>query len=416
MRALVPGRHVGVALQRVGEAGVLGDGPVPQVQFLGMGVGQVPAVERRHILYQRALHRQCRGYDRLGLLVEIDQLGVATGLVVGDPGVGPDVLVVADEVTVGVGRQGRLARARQPEQDGAVAAGADVGRAVHRELALARLHEVHDREHGLLVDAAVVGPAQRQGQSTLHVDDHRPRRESAVTVGAAAERRNVQKRPSVLAMTLGTVEAGWQHDIAVVGVGGVLAHEPARLGEVGVGAAVHVGHVEPGPPLVQVGHDPVHQRVERGCVEPSEAVLPPHVVADRGTVDAEGVVHRTPRAGRIRVEDEGAVGSQGGGVGLVVVVGPPGTHPTPVAADRGREQLVLGKAVADVDTRQSQGRCELGRGIDLRRHVDRRHRIDDRCRIDRWGYRGRCHRRSDSLVIRARRDGSVARTAHLVRL
>ena len=169
-----------------------------EVEFLGIGLFDGLARQRRHVLDEGALHRHRRGDDRLVVFVEIDELGVAAILEVGDAAFGPDVLVVADQQSVGVGRQGGLAGAGETEQDGGVAVGADVGRAVHRQLALGGEHEVHQREHRLLVDAAVVGLAEHQRDPVLDVDDDGPLGEGAVALGVAVERRHVDQRPAGL--------------------------------------------------------------------------------------------------------------------------------------------------------------------------------------------------------------------------
>ena len=59
---------------------------------------------------------------RLGVGRETDRLGVAAALEVEDPLVAPTVLVVPDQQPLGIGRERRLARAREPEEDGNVSA------------------------------------------------------------------------------------------------------------------------------------------------------------------------------------------------------------------------------------------------------------------------------------------------------
>jgi hypothetical protein len=56
----------------------------------------------------------------LGRLRETDRLRVAAALEVEDAIVAPAVLVVADQQPFGIGRERRLARAREPEEDGDV--------------------------------------------------------------------------------------------------------------------------------------------------------------------------------------------------------------------------------------------------------------------------------------------------------
>ena len=58
----------------------------------------------------------------LGLVLraQADDLGVAPALDVEDPHVGPPVLVVADEMALGVGGEGGLPRAGEAEEEGRV--------------------------------------------------------------------------------------------------------------------------------------------------------------------------------------------------------------------------------------------------------------------------------------------------------
>ena len=50
---------------------------------------------------------------RLGLLIEVDELGVTTVLQVGNPASGPTRLVVADEPPIRIRGQGRFTGARE---------------------------------------------------------------------------------------------------------------------------------------------------------------------------------------------------------------------------------------------------------------------------------------------------------------
>ena len=89
-------------------------------------------------------------------LVEVDNLGIATTFVVEYAFVVPSVLVVADQLTLRVSRQGSLTCTGQTEEDGSVSAfHVGVGRAVHGSDAAQRVQVVHDREDTLLHFTAV---------------------------------------------------------------------------------------------------------------------------------------------------------------------------------------------------------------------------------------------------------------------
>ena len=93
---------------------------------------------------------------------EADRLRVAAALDVEDAAVAPAVLVVADQRALRVGRQRRLAGAREAEEDRDAAVVADVRRAVHREDALERQPVVHHGEDRLLDLAGVERAADQQ--------------------------------------------------------------------------------------------------------------------------------------------------------------------------------------------------------------------------------------------------------------
>jgi hypothetical protein len=147
---------VGDVLDGVGTSGVLGD---RDIVVVGNSVGGVvdDVLEDRSVL---------DGTVDLGLPLggQVDGLGVTSSLDVEDTGVGPDVLVVTDQETVGVGREGSLSSSRKTEEKGdftllSVGTGVGlVGTRVQGELAeLDGLKVVHDREDTLLHFTGVLG-------------------------------------------------------------------------------------------------------------------------------------------------------------------------------------------------------------------------------------------------------------------
>jgi len=114
------------------------------------------------------------------------------------------VLVVADQHTIGVGRQRGLSRAREAEENGGVAAFADVGRAMHRHRVAQRQQVVHDGEHGLL-DLAAVGRPADEDQFAREIDDDECLRARAVAFGDGEEVARVNDRE----LGLESVEFAW---------------------------------------------------------------------------------------------------------------------------------------------------------------------------------------------------------------
>ena len=92
---------------RIGAARVLRDA----------GVGEVDgAVLFEHDVLEHGAEAQRLEDVRLALRRQVDRLRVTPAFDVEDPLVAPAVLVVADEVTLGIGRERRLASAAQTEE------------------------------------------------------------------------------------------------------------------------------------------------------------------------------------------------------------------------------------------------------------------------------------------------------------
>ncbi len=92
------------------------------------------------------------------------------------------MLVVANQMPLGVGGKRRLAGARKPEEDGDIAVGADVGRAVHGEHALQRQQEIQDGKDRLLDFAGIAGAADDR-QPFAEIDNDEGFRTRAVHHG-----------------------------------------------------------------------------------------------------------------------------------------------------------------------------------------------------------------------------------------
>jgi hypothetical protein len=92
---------------------------------------------------------------RLGVGRQANHLRVAAALHVEDASVAPAVLVVTDERALRIGRERRLAGAREPEEDGSAPVRADVRGAMHWQDALERQAVVHHGEDRLLDLAGV---------------------------------------------------------------------------------------------------------------------------------------------------------------------------------------------------------------------------------------------------------------------
>lgn len=141
---------VGDVLDGVGAAGVLGEGRVIVVDDTGLGV-EDDVLEDGTVTDSTV---------NIGLLLgrETDGLGVAATLDVEDTAVGPAVLVVTDQGTVGVSREGGLASAGKTEEESDVAVLALVGGGVQGEDVVLDGHFVEENgEDTLLHLTSVLG-------------------------------------------------------------------------------------------------------------------------------------------------------------------------------------------------------------------------------------------------------------------
>ena len=86
-----------------------------------------------------------------------DALGITAALDVEHAVVRPSVLIIADQLSLRIGREAGLTGAAQAEEQGCVAARADIRRAVHALHAFQRKKEVHDREDRFLELSCVPG-------------------------------------------------------------------------------------------------------------------------------------------------------------------------------------------------------------------------------------------------------------------
>ncbi len=175
-------RRIGDEVDRIGAAAILGQAVVVQVELARDRV--------HHDILQHGAEPLGRREDfRFRLGRQADHLGIAAALEIEDRRVRPAMLVVADQRAAGIGRQGRLARARQAEEHRRRSVRAHIGRAVHRHDAGRRQQIVEQAEDRLLHLARIARTAD-QDQLLGHVDRNDRRGPAAMTrrVGTEAGR------------------------------------------------------------------------------------------------------------------------------------------------------------------------------------------------------------------------------------
>ena len=167
-------------IERIGAARVFGDQVVVEVETARDWID--------HDVFENSAEAARAGMDlRLGFGRETNDFGVTAVLEVEDAVLAPAMLVVADQLARGVGRERGLAGTGEAEEERRIAIRADVGGAVHGQHALQRKQEIEHREDGLLDLAAVTGAAD-DGQPLGKVDEDEGLGAGAVDDGGGLER------------------------------------------------------------------------------------------------------------------------------------------------------------------------------------------------------------------------------------
>ena len=202
------------------------------------------------------------------------------------------MLVVADELAVGVGGQCGLARAAKAEEHGAVAVLADVGGAVHGEHALLGQHVVHHGEHGFLDLACVLRAADDHLVGlVVHQDGGFAAR--AVDLGDALEARGGNDGV-VLMEVLELLRRGAAQQLVDKQVlAGQLVDDAERLGILGIsaGKAVEDKHIL----ALQIGDDLGADGVKPGLLDGAVHLAPGNIVMNSRGVHDKLIVGAAPR-------------------------------------------------------------------------------------------------------------------------
>ena len=136
-------------IDRIGNAGVFRNALIGKVDFT--------VLVESYVLEKR-VSSDCVVNVRFGILVEIDNLRVATAFEVKHAVIVPAVFVIADKKSFRIGGKGGFTRSGKPEENrGVFAVKIGVRGTVHRSNALQRKVIVHHREHTFFHFAAVPG-------------------------------------------------------------------------------------------------------------------------------------------------------------------------------------------------------------------------------------------------------------------
>ena len=178
-------RDLGVldVLDRVGAASVLGQGGIVVVDDTGDGVED-------DVLEDGT---EPDGVENIGLLLggETNALGVAATLDVEDTRVAPAVLVVTDELTLGVGRQCGLASTGQTEEDSDIAVLALVGRGVESQNVVLDGHLVEEDSEDTLLHLTSILGTEDDHLLLGEVDGDGGSRGHALSVSVGGERTSI---------------------------------------------------------------------------------------------------------------------------------------------------------------------------------------------------------------------------------
>lgn len=192
-----------------------------------LGEGRVVVVDLARVLVEHDVlenRTEADGAKDIRLLLgrETDALGVAAALDVEHAALAPAVLVVADQRAVGVGRERRLARAGEAEEERDVAVLALVGRRVQRQHVVDDGHLVEqDGEDALLHLARVLG-AQDDHLLVGKVNGDRGARGHAFGEAVGRERARIVDRivgVEVLELLAGRADEHVPHEQGMVRAG-----------------------------------------------------------------------------------------------------------------------------------------------------------------------------------------------------
>ena len=281
MRRAAGRRGVRNEVERIGDAGVLSFRSIVEIGDAREGV-------ENDVLHHRAEALGCGEDFGLGFFRELDRLGVAAAFEVEDAVLRPAVLVVAEQRALGVGRQRRLAGARQAEEDGRIVLVADIGRAMHRHDVVRGQDEVEIGEDRLLHLAGVARAAD-QNDLAREVDRDDGLGAAAVALGIGAERRQVDdshvghERCKLAALRPDQHRADEQR------VPRIFGKDPGLHAERLIGAAIKILREK----FLALGvlDEIGEQRVEIGFRHLA-VVVPPHGVGGDSIVDDELVLGR----------------------------------------------------------------------------------------------------------------------------
>ena len=266
-------------LELVGRACVLGLRVVVEVEDA--------VLVDRDVLEDRA-EGASRPVDlRLGGGREPDHLRVAAALDVEDARVAPAVLVVSDQEPLRVGREGRLARAGEPEEDRHLPVLAEVRGAVHRKDAFERKAVVHHGEDRLLDLAGVEGaPDQDLAPARMEHDEGAAARPVLDRVGL--DRRRVQDE--CLRLELGEILRGRldEERLGEERVVRVVGDDADADPVLGIGACERVDDVHVA--LGVGGDDLVAEAIEQLLLEGLVDASPPDPVLGAGLAHHELVL------------------------------------------------------------------------------------------------------------------------------
>ena len=168
--------------ERIRCAGVLRERRIVEIDMAGDGV--------EDDVFKNGTELSRAGIDlRLGGRRKADDFCVTSSFDIEDAFIAPTVLIVADKPAGRIGGERRFAGARQTEEERRISAGPDVGGAMHREDAVQRQEEIHQRKDRLF-DLAGVYRVADDAELLGEVEEDEGFRCGAVDLRKSFERRN----------------------------------------------------------------------------------------------------------------------------------------------------------------------------------------------------------------------------------
>ena len=214
---------------------------------------------------------------RLTLGVEVNGLGITPPFKVEHPVPAPTVLIVSDQLTARVARQGCLSGSGKPKENSGAAILSFIGGAVHRQhTRFRRKQEVHRTKHALF-DLSSISGAPDEHAPVGEIEHREVGLPRPVYFGICLETRGTDDVPIRLEAPDFIIGRAQKHVVGKEVGPGLFRHHTHRPSFCLLGANKCIAHVQALP--IEIGHQVAVQDIGFVPIDRLIDVAPPHLVA-----------------------------------------------------------------------------------------------------------------------------------------